>query len=76
MNDMKSVTWDDIAQVNDEFYADRANVLAKNAVCGKGVRAVAKVPEVAALSTSTFDIEVKQGERTDQKSYAPRPDCG
>jgi len=67
MNDMASITWDDIAQVNEVFAADRANSVARNAVCAQGVRAVAKVPEIAALNTGTFDIEVKQGERTDQK---------
>ena len=64
---MISVTWDDIAQVNEEFLADRASVVAKNAVCAQGVRAVAKVPEIAARNTPVFDVEVKQGERTDQK---------
>ena len=67
MDEMISVTWDDVAQVNEEFFADRANIVAKNAVTGQGVRAVAKAPEVAALNTGTFDVEVKQGERTDQK---------
>lgn len=67
MDEMISVTWDDVAQVNDEFFAERANILAKNAVCSQGVRSVAKVPEMAALNTGTFDLEVKQGERTDQK---------
>ena len=67
MNDMITVTWDDIAQVNDEFFSDRANIVAKNAVSSQGVRSVARVPEMAALSTGTFDVEVKQGERTDQK---------
>ncbi len=67
MDEMVSVTWDDIAQVNEEFVSDRASVVAKNAVCAQGIQAVSKVPEVAALSTPVFDVEVKQGERTDQK---------
>ncbi len=67
MDQMVSVTWDDIAQVNEEFLADRASLIAKNAVTAQGVRAVARVPEAVALNTGTFDIEVKQGERTDQK---------
>lgn len=67
MDEMLSVTWDDIAQAQEAFEAERANVVAKNAVTAQGVRAVAKVPEQAALSTGTFDIEVKQGDRTDQK---------
>ena len=67
VDEMISVTWDDIAQVNEEFLTDRASAIAKNAVCAQGVRAVAKVPEIAARNTPVFDIEVKQGERTDQK---------
>ena len=67
MNESISITWDDIAQVNEEFFADRANVVAKNAVSAQGVRAVARVPEAAALNTATFDVEVKTGERTDQQ---------
>ena len=66
MQEMISVTWDDIASAQESFVSERANVVAKNAVTSQGVRAVAKVPEQAALSTGTFDIEVKQGARTDQ----------
>ncbi|MDD7203410.1 MAG: C1 family peptidase [Coriobacteriaceae bacterium] len=50
-----------------KFAAERANVIAKNAVTSKGLSAVAKNPEAAAKNTTVFDIEVKQGERTDQK---------
>ena len=50
-----------------KFAAERANVIAKNAVTSKGLSAVAKNPEAAAKDTTVFDIEVKQGERTDQK---------
>lgn len=50
-----------------QFAAERANVIAKNAVTSKGLVAVAKNPEAAAKNTTVFDIEVKQGERTDQK---------
>ncbi len=67
MDEAISITFDDIAQANEAFFADRANVVAKNAVTAQGVRPVAKVPEQAALSTAVFDIEVKQGERTDQQ---------
>ena len=67
MNEATSITFDDIALASESFATERANIVAKNAVTSQGVRAVAKVPEQAALSTGTFDIEVKQGERTDQK---------
>jgi bleomycin hydrolase len=51
----------------EAFGADRANVVAKNAVTSKGIRSAARVPEQVARNTTTFDIEVKQGDRTDQQ---------
>ena len=63
----KAITLDEIARNHVAFAADRSNVIAKNAVTSQGVRSVAKVPEAAALNTTTFDIEVKQGARTDQQ---------
>ena len=67
MDEMKAITFEDIERGDAAFSADRANIVAKNAVTSKGVRALAKVPEAAALNTATFDIEVKQGARTDQE---------
>ncbi|MDO4891329.1 MAG: C1 family peptidase, partial [Coriobacteriaceae bacterium] len=67
MDEMKVITFEDIERGDAAFCADRANIVAKNAVTSKGVRGVAKVPEAAALNTATFDIEVKQGARTDQE---------
>lgn len=67
MAEKRNITVDDIARRNGLFLADRANIVAKNAVTSKGLRGVAKVPEAAARNTSVFDIEVKQGARTDQK---------
>jgi bleomycin hydrolase len=52
---------------NALFNAERANVVAKNAVTSMGVRKAARVPEAVAKNTSGFDIEIKQGDRTDQK---------
>ena len=63
-----SISSDDIAAASAAFFADRANVVAKNAVSAKGIRAVSRVPEKMRLATTTFDIEVKQGERTDQEN--------
>ena len=65
--EMKQVSFDDIANARAGFGADRANVVAKNAVTSQGLRAVARVPEAAAKNTTTFDIEVKQGDRTNQR---------
>ena len=67
MNDMATITFGDIARGNEAFAAERANVIAKNAVTSQGLRTVARVPEAAARNTTTFDIEVKQGGRTDQQ---------
>lgn len=67
MSDLSTVTASDVSAASEAFFGQRANVVAKNAVTAKGVRAVARVPEAAALNTTTFDIEVKQGARTDQK---------
>ncbi len=67
MNESLCVTASDLARAREAFFADRANIVSKNAVTAKGVRAVARVPERAALNTSVFDVEVKQGDRTDQK---------
>ena len=67
MDPMKQVTFADIDASADAFAQDRANVIARNAVTAKGIRAVARVPEAVALNTTTFDIEVQQGERCDQK---------
>jgi bleomycin hydrolase len=65
--EMKQVSFDDIAAARAGFGADRANVVAKNAVTSQGLRAVARVPEAAARNTTTFDVEVKQGDRTNQR---------
>lgn len=62
----KQITPEDLQRAQKAFFADRANVVAKNAVTGQGVRAVARVPEQAAKATTIFDIEVKQGNITDQ----------
>ena len=67
MNEMQSVTPDDLAAARERFSADRASVVAKNAVTAQGIREVARVPEAVAANTGTFDVEVRQGKRTDQK---------
>ncbi len=67
MDQMRSVTADDLAAAREDFLAERANVVAKNAVSSKGVRAAARVPEAMAANALAFDIEVKQGERCNQE---------
>ena len=62
-----ALTFDAIARNARDFAADRSNVVAKNAVTSNGVRASARVPERVARNTTVFDVEVKQGDRTDQQ---------
>lgn len=67
MDETLRVTPSDIAAAQAAFFADKSHIIAKNAVCGKGVRSVARVPEQVAKNTTVFDVEVKQGKRTNQK---------
>lgn len=67
MDELRSVTADDVAAARADFLAERANVVAKNAVTASGIRAAARVPEALAANALTFDVEVKQGDRCDQE---------
>lgn len=67
MDEMKSVTLEDLGAARKQFVEERANVIAKNAVTAQGIREVARVPEAIAANTGTFDVEVRQGKRCDQK---------
>lgn len=67
MDEMTSVTADDLAAARTDFFAERANVVAKNAVSSNGVRAAARVPEGVAANAMTFDVEVSQGKRCNQQ---------
>ncbi len=67
MDELMSITADDLAAFSADFYADRANVVAKNAVTSSGIRAAARVPEAVAANAMTFDVEVRQGDRCDQQ---------
>lgn len=67
MDQTSPITADDLAAAQKDFLAERANVVAKNAVSSSGLRAAARVPERVAANTTTFDVEVSQGERTDQE---------
>lgn len=68
MDELKSVTPADVEASREAFRADRASRVAKAAVTANGLRKAARVPEAVARNTiSAFDIEVSQGERTDQQ---------
>lgn len=62
-----SVTPEQQAAWAERFSRDRANVVAKNAVSSVGIRAAARVPEGVAQNALGFDVEVPQGDRTDQE---------
>lgn len=67
MDEMASVTADDLTAAREEFFSEHANVVAKNAVSSVGIRAAARVPEGVARNALTFDVEVTQGERCNQE---------
>lgn len=68
MQEPTRITLDDIARTNEGFRSSRANVIAKNAVSSQGIRTVARVPEaVAHNAIEAFDVEIAQGNRTDQQ---------
>ncbi len=62
-----ALTADDLAAAHEDFVAERANLVARNAVTSQGIRAAARVPEAAARNSLAFDVEVKQGDRCDQE---------
>lgn len=66
MDQLKSVTVDDLAGAREAFLSERASVIAKNAVTSTGIRAAARTPEGVAANAMSWDIEVTQGDRTDQ----------
>lgn len=67
MSQTQPITADDLAAFSADFAADRASVVARNAVTSSGIRAAARVPEAVAANAMTFDVEVRQGERCDQQ---------
>ena len=63
----RSITQGDIEQAHERFASERANLVARNAVTSAGVRSAARDPEAASRATTTFDIQLEQGEICDQK---------
>ena len=56
-----------IKAAHEAFAADPCARIAKNAASGASLRTVARVPEAVAKSSTTFDVQLNQGEVTDQK---------
>ena len=46
-NNVQALTREDLAAASEAFRAERANLVAKNAVSSKGIRAAARVPGLA-----------------------------
>lgn len=65
---MSAITSEATAERREKFAAEAANRIARNAVTSVGVRKAARNPEAAALASTTFDIQLEQGEITNQKS--------
>ena len=62
------ITFDDIAAASEQYRSDRANVVASHATTSVGIRAAARVSEGVGRNTiGAFDLEVSQGNRTDQE---------
>ena len=66
MDESQLITPSRIARAHDAFVADRANIVAKNAVSAADVRQAARAPETAALATTVFDVQLEQGDVTNQ----------
>ena len=62
-----SITPEVVASAHEAFAADRANLVARNAVTSCGVRDAARNPERVSQATTVFDIQLEQGEITNQK---------
>ncbi|WP_288735405.1 aminopeptidase C [uncultured Enorma sp.] len=67
MDQRVSLTPEFTADCREALEADVCARIARNAVTSSGVRAAARDAEVAALATTTFVIQLEQGEITDQK---------
>ena len=67
MDEMSSITPEDLAASREGFASERVNEVAKNAVTASGIRAAARRPEGVAVNALGFDLEVTQGDRCDQE---------
>ena len=67
MDEMSSITPEDLADSRERFGAERVNAVAKNAVTASGIRAAARRPEGVAANALGFDLEVTQGDRCNQE---------
>lgn len=62
-----SLTSETTKAAREAVASDPCARIARNAVTSSGVRKAARDPEAAAQATTTFDIQLEQGDTTDQK---------
>ena len=62
-----SLTSETTKAAREAVASDPCARIARNAVTSSGVRNAARDPEAAAQATTTFDIQLEQGDTTDQK---------
>lgn len=63
----RSLTSETMKAAREAVASDPCARIARNAVTSSGVRKAARDPEAAAQATTTFDIQLEQGDTTDQK---------
>lgn len=63
----RSLTSETTKAAREAVASDSCARIARNAVTSSGVRKAARDPEAAAQATTTFDIQLEQGDTTDQK---------
>lgn len=63
----RSLTSETTKAAREAVVSDPCARIARNAVTSSGVRKAARDPEAAAQATTTFDIQLEQGDTTDQK---------
>ncbi|MBE6468564.1 MAG: aminopeptidase [Coriobacteriaceae bacterium] len=67
MSTSKAIPASVTKKAHDALAASRADALARNATTASGIRAAARDVDAAAAATTTFDIQLEQGEPTNQE---------
>lgn len=67
MSATHAIDENEIALHHERFAASRANAIAQHAVTSVGIRPASRDPRAASLATTTFDIQLEQGDICDQK---------
>ncbi len=62
-----AVTARDLEEVSKRLRSDRASIIARNATTAAGIRVAARNPEAPRAVGETFDLELRQGDPTDQE---------